>query len=102
MYYLVEGMGRNTGIAAWGDFAKGTSFLASEMSAPPFGFVLEFDPQRDKHDLWGAEITSMLNDFGYDEKTDIAFRMPKYEQNTPVPCDFRTKEEIVKQAENDS
>lgn len=99
MYYMLEGLGRNTGIAAWGDFAKGTSFLASEMSAPPFGFVLEFNPQRDKHDIWGAEITSMLNDFGYDDKTSIGFRMPKYEQNTPLPCDFRTKEEISKRFE---
>lgn len=98
VYYMLEGLGRNTGIAAWGDLAKGTSFLASEMSAPPFGFVLEFNPQRDKHDIWGAEITSMFNEFGYNDKTSVGFRMPKYEQNTPLPCDFRTKEEIAKRA----
>lgn len=94
MYYMLEGLGRNTGVAAWGDLALGTSFCASEMSAPPFGFVLEFNPQRDKHDMWGAEITSMLNEFGYEDKTSIGLRMPKFEQNTPLPCDFRTKEEI--------
>lgn len=94
MYYMLEGLGRNTGIAVWGDFALGTSFRASEMSAPPFGFVLEFNPQRDKHGMWGAEITSMFNEFGYNDKTNIGLRMPKFEQNTPLPCDFRIKEEI--------
>jgi hypothetical protein len=96
VYYMTEGLGRNTGIAAWGDFAKGTSFLASEMSAPPFGFVLELNPKREEHGIWGAEITPMFNEFGYNDKTSIGFRMPKYEQNTPLPCDFRTKDEIAK------
>lgn len=99
IYYMTEGLGRNTGIAAWGDFAKETSFLASELSAPPFGFVLEFNPQRDKHDIWGAEITSIFNEYEYDNKADITLRMPKYEQNTPIPCDFRTKGEIIRQIE---
>lgn len=94
MYYVLEGLGRNTGIAAWGDLAQGTSFCASEMTAPPFGFVLELNPQRDKHGMWGVEITSMFNDFSYGDKTSIVLLMPKFEQNTPLPCDFRTKEEI--------
>jgi hypothetical protein len=97
IYYLKGGLGRVTGISAILNMSiqGGQTHCVSELSTSPFGFILEFNPNRDNHPNYGAEITSMFNDYDYHAKTNIGLKIPVFEQNTPFPCDFRSKEEII-------
>lgn len=64
----------------------------SEISTPPFGLVLEFQP-KDKKGLY--DITFFANEFDYDQQATISLKIPVYESNTYFPIDYRTKKQVV-------
>lgn len=66
--------------------------VLSEFSAPPFGYVLEFDPK-----IQGTycDITYFANNYNYNKKTTLSLDIPIYECNTVLPTDYRTKQEIM-------
>lgn len=66
--------------------------IVSELSSPPFGFVLELDPEDDPNQ---KNIVDWVNIFSYDDKTDIEIEIPIYESNTHFPMDYRTKQEVL-------
>jgi len=72
------------------DFFK--TRIVSEISTPPFGLVLEFQP-KDKKGL--CDITFFANDFDYDKQATVELTIPVYESNTYFPLDYRTKEQVV-------
>jgi len=71
------------------------NLAVSELSFPPFGSVLQFEPYSD-NDIPGLYcINFFANNFNYDEAVSINLELPVLECNTQYPCDFRTKEQII-------
>lgn len=70
--------------------------IISEMMAYPLGFTVNFTP--DTHLSIGTDITSFSN-YGYDEKVKGRMTIPVVETNIEFPYDFRSKEEIIKNRE---
>lgn len=68
--------------------------VLSELSAPPFGYVLEINPSESVKSLY-SDITFFGRAFGYQEKRDITLTMPVLESNTLFPADYRSREEIM-------
>lgn len=66
--------------------------IVSEISTPPFGLVLEFQP-KDKKGF--CDITFFANDFDYDKRATIELIIPVYESNSWFPLDYRTKKQVV-------
>lgn len=96
MYLYEGGMGRQSGISGLMR-TDGTSIISTELTTMPFGFVLVLDPQREKIPPYGVEITRMLNDNRPGKVGDIFFELPIFAQNSPMPLDFRTQDEILGQ-----
>ena len=46
----------------------------------------------------GTDITDFCS-FDYNEKCDVSIPLSYKEVNTPIPCDFRTKDEVIKNIE---
>lgn len=66
--------------------------VLSELSAPPFGYVLEINPKTTKE---YCDITFFANEFKYEQKANLSLNIPVYESNTYFPADYRTKKEIM-------
>lgn len=66
--------------------------FVSELSAPPFGLVLQFEP-KDKLSL--CDITFFANQFDFYDKASTTLKMPVLECNTYFPCDYRTKDQVL-------
>jgi len=71
---------------------EGHHRVLSELAAPPFGYVLEFNPKSKKN---YCDIAFFASDFDYNEKRTITLKMPIYESNTAFPADYRTKRQIL-------
>lgn len=93
--YLMKGtVSRYIGISGTLNVFTGRKRIISELSAPPFGFVLEIDPQlynRQKD----SDIVNFANDFTYDEKTDLRLTLNVKESNSYFPLDYRTQKQII-------
>ena len=74
------------------NFSDNSFITVSELTVPPFGFLLYYNPS-DNLDYIGVDITT-LADHGYDEKLKIEFPLQVLEMNTYFPTDYRTKEQI--------
>lgn len=68
------------------------SRVVSELSTPPFGLVLEFQP-KDKKGF--CDITFFANEFDYDQEAKIKLTIPVYGSNSWFPLDYRTREQIL-------
>jgi 5-methylcytosine-specific restriction endonuclease McrA len=68
------------------------SRVVSELSTPPFGLVLEFQP-KDKKVF--CDITFFANEFDYDQEAKIKLTIPVYGSNSWFPLDYRTREQIL-------
>jgi len=91
--YLLKGeVARYIGVAGIASLTKGHHRVLTELAAPPFGYVLEFNPKSKEN---YCDITSFANVFGCDEKRTMTLNMPVYECNTAFPADFRTKKQIL-------
>ncbi len=66
----------------------------SEIADFPIGMILYIDPN-DNTKIEGTDITE-FSSFNYDEKQNILLPLYCKDVNTPFPCDFRTKSEIMK------
>lgn len=93
--YLLRGpFSRNAGMSAHitglNDVPKAT--VLSELSAPPFGFLLQLKPGQIRP---MSDILSFQK-YAYDDCVDLRIEMPVYDCHTPLPGDFRKQEEIMK------
>ena len=70
------------------------SRVVSELSTPPFGLVLEFQP-KDKSGF--CDITFFANEFDYDQKATIKLKIPVYGSNSWFPLDYRSKKQIMEE-----
>jgi len=66
--------------------------IVSELSTPPFGLVLEFQP-KDKKGF--CDITFFANEFDYNQKATIKLTIPVYESNSWFPLDYRSRKQIM-------
>jgi len=73
--------------------------VVSELSAMPCGFVLECNPHSPERQF--LDITGFANQFAYDDTASFDAPVPVFENNTILPLDYRTKDEIVSDTEVD-
>lgn len=95
--YIIESksMLRRLGLTVIGENVMSKDFktrVVSELSAYPFGFILEFRP-KDKKSFY--DIAYFANDFDYDQKATINLSIPIYEINTWHPLDYRKRKKIM-------
>ncbi|MDP4038859.1 MAG: hypothetical protein Q8P54_02775 [bacterium] len=96
MYALKGNISRYAGISFMGSFSIKKPRILSELSAPPFGYVLEFSPNRETIPTDYYEVTFFANKFNYDSRISLPVELPILENNTPLPADYRSKEDILK------
>lgn len=82
-------------LAATGNFRNASVVLCSEISFPPYGYVLILNNPNFKNDLL-TEITEFNNHEPEKEYT-LNFQMNKLETNLPIPMDYRSRQEIEKE-----
>ena len=94
LYILRGKILKRLGIIVIGNIGERSfcSRIASELSTPPFGLVLEFQP-KDKKGF--CDITFFANEFDYNQKATIKLTVPVYESNSWFPLDYRTKKQMV-------
>lgn len=98
MYLYRGGMGRNGGRSALMS-TGGVITVATELTTMPFGFVLILKPNRKYLPDCGTEITDILNKYKPETVGDFLFEVPVYEQNSPMPLDFRSKNKILSKSD---
>ncbi|NMB56005.1 MAG: hypothetical protein GYA15_15035 [Leptolinea sp.] len=96
-YYNFEGRYRTSPVGATLDLNKSLTHVFSEISFPPFGYVLTFDSPPPYPRLIPLMYFSR---FPYYEKTDLFIDFPILPTHLSIPGDYRTKEEIYFEAEN--
>jgi len=92
LYVLKGNISRYIGIAGMLNINNHENRLLSELSAPPFGYVLEINP---KHGGEYCDIAFFANQFDYNDRKTIRLDIPVYESNTPFPADYRTKQQVM-------
>jgi hypothetical protein len=96
VYYNIEGMLRFNGGMALINLNKGSSgiTLLSEISFPPFGYVMTIDAPPPDRRL--VEITHFAR-YGYNEFASMPLQLPVLPTHLWIPGDYRNKEEIIEQ-----
>ena len=91
LFILRGSIARYMGIAGIIDFRSSVVRLLSELSWPPFGYVLELNP-KEKNQY--CDITNFANIYSYEDQKTITLRIPVYESNTQFTGDYRTKQQV--------
>lgn len=94
LYLLRGSISRYAGLSVIGSIHTGETRILSELAAPPFGYVLEFNP-KDAPIVEFCDITFLGNDFDFDQRTTLTLEIPTYESNTPFPGDYRGRVKVV-------
>lgn len=89
---IVRYLGVNAKIKAIRSQAPNNIIVSSEISAIPFGYVLQFKPISQIENL--VDIYDFFN-CEYDQSTNLEIEIPLLECNTAYPLDFRTQQEII-------
>ncbi len=96
VYYNVEGRFRSVGIIAALKFdGKAETSVFSEITYPPFGYVMTLDSNPPDNRL--VEITHFSR-YGYDDFLVSELKLPTLPAHTAVPGDYRTKDEVYRDA----
>lgn len=96
-YYNFAGNYRYVSITAKVDINSGNIRLMSEITYPPFGYLMTLDKPVEEARLF--EITHFAN-YRYNDFKVMSIKMPVLPTHLPyLPGDYRTKEEILKQVE---
>lgn len=90
-YYNLSSILRFIPFIGYTDVSRMKEFIFSEISYPPYGYVLTIDPQPPADDL--CEITHFTK-YRYHELADLEMKPVVKEINTFIPGDYRTPEEI--------
>ena len=93
MYFTKTFSKRSCGLFCMCDPRYNSVILASEITVPPFGFVLYIDPPKEVA-LNGFDITS-FTDLPYETPFSVSMPLLFYEVNNYLPFDYRSKEEIT-------
>jgi len=96
-YYNIIGMHRNVGLSGKISIPTGKMSLMSEVSFPPFGYLLTINS--DKPDERLVEISGFAN-YRYDDLAEIQVRLAVLPTHLLYPGDYRSIEEIYKTRED--
>jgi hypothetical protein len=91
VYYNLAGLFRYHGVGAVGNFNGGVHSVFSEITYPPYGYVLSLKSLAPDKRLY--EITHFAR-YGYMDFRDIEMRPPVLPTDSPLPGDYRTKEQM--------
>ena len=95
VYYNIEGRFRTVGGAAITNLNKGGKPISlSEISFPPFGYMITFGSNPPDDRLF--EIKHFAR-YDYSEWTPMELKLPVLPTHLAIPGDYRTKDEIDKQ-----
>lgn len=97
MYYNLEGRLRTSGIAAIVNMKAGKTTTLSEITFPPFGYVMTIDSEPPDSRL--VEITHFAR-YSYGEFQVFTRRLPVLPTHLMFPGDYRTKDEIYRAAKS--
>ena len=90
-YYNIIGMHRNIGLSAQVSLSSGKRRMMSEVSFPPFGYLLTLDS--DPPDQRLGDISKFAN-YRYDDLIVIHMKLAVLPTHLIYPGDYRSKEEI--------
>jgi hypothetical protein len=93
IYYNRGSKLRYSGLSAMGNLNTGSVSILSEISYPPFGYVLTVTPG-EPPDQRLAEIT-FFSAFRYADCTTLQVMLPTLETHLFYPGDYRSKQEIL-------
>ncbi len=96
VYYNIEGRWRSAGfsVMVMGNLTRSTFCSLSEISYPPFGYVMTIDS--DPPDARLFEISNFAR-FGYNDFSVLNLKLPVLPTHLGYPGDYRTKGEIEEQ-----
>ena len=83
---------RSTGVVAHIN-SNGHSKIFSEITFPPFGFIMDFNNHPPHNKLY--DITHFA-DYEYNKWTSLFIKMPILPTYSPLPGDYRSENEIIK------
>lgn len=95
VYYNLEGRFRSVGVTGLGGSADGGFSVVSEISYPPFGYLMTLDSEPPDQRLF--EVTHFTR-YDYEEFAAVELRLPVLPTHLMYPGDYRTREEILQQA----
>lgn len=90
-YFNVEGQLRHMGVTGSGSFVSSEYRLFSEITFPPFGYLLTIDSTPPDKRLF--EITGFRH-YSYGEFAVLNLKLPVLPTHLPLPGDYRTLTEI--------
>jgi hypothetical protein len=91
-YFNAAPMSRKSSFSATVNVFSGVSHIFSEVTFPPFGYILTVDGTSLDDCL--ADI-SFFSRYSYNEWTDVALRLPVIELYRGFPGDLRSREEVI-------
>jgi len=98
-YYTVSSRLRSSAVSGLVNINTNEVFVFSELSYFPFGYIMTFDSRPPDQRL--LDITHFVN-YGYNEFAVKTINIPVLPTHTWFPADFRTREEILSQAQDDT
>ena len=90
-YYNIIGMHRNVGLSAKLSLPTGRATFMSEVSFPPFGYLLTINSEKPDERL--VDISGFAN-YQYDDFAEIQVRLAVLPTHLLYPGDYRSREEI--------
>ena len=91
-YYVAGGRAGKTGIVVKGDLASGKNEVLSELSFPPFGYVMTLDGCQPDDRL--VDIT-FFSQFQSSDWSEIHLNFPVLPIYTWFPADYRSRSEVL-------
>lgn len=92
--YTASDRSRSSGVA--GMLSGESMRVYSEISFPPFSYILDLNHQAPVHEMLDI---SFFSRFGYDDYRALNLRMPVLSIYTPFPGDFRSREQVLSAVE---
>jgi len=91
VYYNITGKNRYAGVVGRINVFSGENVYWSEISFPPFGYVMTLNSNPPDSRLF--EITHFSR-YDFDMTVDMQLKMPVLPTDSPFPGDYRTKEKL--------
>jgi hypothetical protein len=95
--FLHQGpMSRQIGVAGMAGLGTGETTVLSEIAFPPYGYVLCFSSKPPDERL--IDITIFAN-AGLDDRREFHLRLPVLPVNTAFPGDYRSADQVQREAQ---
>lgn len=95
VYYNITGRFRFTGVTGQINVETGKKAVLSEITYPPFGYVMALDSEPPDERL--IEITHFAG-YDFNEFKVMTLKLPVLPTHTMYPGDYRTKDQIIEES----